>query len=190
FPGSFPADAEVLSDGNPNGAQTVELSDVAATFGPTVPLPVGFLETNAGVGSGPPRIVLTSTPSYLEGDDGRGDPSAEYLEATFTVREGFVATTVRISAQRLVGDAGIPPDSSVVDGFLCFDSEQDGLCDDFTTGDPNIETLEVGALSGRPMYIGEEATYTTGSVAIGGVNISVSGADREQTIRIFESFAF
>lgn len=155
-----------------------------------MPLPVGFLEATGGDGAEPPVITLTSTPSYLEGDDGRAAPSAEYIETTFTAREGFVSTTVRISAQRLVDGVSVPTDSSVVDGFLCFDNQQDGLCDDLSSSDLTVEAVDAGALSGRPMYFSEEATYTYGTVFLGGVDISVSGADREQTIEIFESFAF
>lgn len=189
FPGAFPPDAEVITDGDPNGVQMVEATDVADVFGPTVPLPIGFLDEAARDGEGPLMITLTTTPSYLgEDDDGGGEPSVEYIEATFTVREGFVSTAVRISAQRLVGDASVPADYSVVDGFLCFDNDQDARCDDIMGGDADRTTLEAGALSERPIYVTDETTYVYGTVVVGGVNIFVSGADPDQIIETFESF--
>ena len=124
----------------------------------------------------------------IVGDSGPGDePNGAWVEARITVRRGFVATTVSLSGQRLSDGAPVPPGWAQVDGFLCDDLDDDGVCG--RPADDGAERIRAGALAGLPVYIEGPPGYTAGYAVLGGVNISVYGTDRPTTIAIFEAFA-
>jgi hypothetical protein len=188
FPGTFPDGAVVQRDGNAATALPATLDDVAEAFGPTVPLPTAFAEGTISENAGPATIIVTNSPTAIGNAAENPETAATYISAEFIVREGFVTTSLTISAQALQTGAVAPDGYAVVDGFLCDDPDGDGRCQDFTATDPNTDTIQAGALQGLAVYIDEQPSYTSGAIVLNGVRISMIGSDRPSMIAAFNGF--
>lgn len=188
FPGTFPDGADVQRDGSAASALPATLDDVAEAFGPTLPLPRAFAEGTISETATPATIVLTTSPTVIGNASEPSETNATYVSSELTLSEGFVTTTLTISAQALDPGSTAPEGQAVVDGFLCDDPDGDGQCQDFTATDPNADTIQTGALQGVTIYIDEQPGYTSGVVLLNGIRISMIGTDRATTIAAFGGF--
>lgn len=194
FPGSFPDGVEVDRSGNTPRVAGATVEDVVDLFGTAVPIPVGLIEGTATGGGSPPEIAVLDRPQFDEGDDPEGEPRTTYREARFTVREGFIATTVTVSSVALRPSADIPGGLAVFDGYLCFDTDSDLVCDSggdvqqFTDGS-NLITISGGVLADQTAEINPPASaLISASTYDGPFAISVYQTDLGTARSILGSF--
>lgn len=193
FPGAFPDGAQVDRSGGSPPVTDATIDDVLDLFGIPVPIPVGLVAGTA-VDGGTPEIVIVDRPQYDETDDPNSEPRTTYREARFTVREGFVATTVSVSSIVLRDGADVPTGLAVSDGYLCFDPDGDGTCE--SGGDPQRSTdgsglvpIASGALADRTAELSPpDSALISASTYHGPFAITIYRSDRATADAILGSF--
>jgi hypothetical protein len=190
FPDVIPADAVVDRSGDPAAARASTLEDLPSFFARPVPAPVGLL-------NGQVMAVTSSSISIgqmdMFGEHERPEDGAAVVErrAEFVVREGFVATTVSVSAQAVRAGGEPWPGMATIDGYQCPDLDLDGVCDPPDT-QPGADSFAVtdGALAGVEAII---SASPTGAMAYAGVQLGpfqifVMGGDLAATQEILNTF--
>ncbi len=193
FPGTLPDTVDVDRSGSPAPITGATVEEVVELFGVAVPIPEGLIAGTAVAGD-PVEIVLEDRPQFEEADDPEGEPRTTFREARFTIREGFVATTVAVSSIALRDDAVVPEGLALSEGYLCFDSDGDGACNSggdpqgFTDGD-GVVPIGSGLLVGLSAELSSlSGTIGSGSTYYGPFSVAVYQSDRATIDAILGSF--
>jgi hypothetical protein len=170
FPGEFPEDAQIDRSGDPTAFRPTTLSEAAEWFGP------GFVS--------PPEVPAGTTIFLTEFEWEEGNPQAARSKTVeIRAREGF-ATPWRISIfkDEPGSDGAVPDGYLLVDGSLCVDFDDDGICG---VGPPTeSDSIDNDALAGFSLH-GEPPSLM---LERGGVRIGITGSPLADGWSLAETF--
>ncbi|MEM9745219.1 MAG: hypothetical protein AAF945_00895 [Actinomycetota bacterium] len=162
FPGTIPDGAPVDRSGRAmTDRADASLIDVVAAFGNAVPAPRWADEATITI----QRIPFASETATA--------PDRESLTITYLRREGFTETRVAVTTTRLTDEPSDLLDGlTIVDGWLCRDAIDDGICDP-TDDDPDSAVLiESGTFAGKRADVSSETDIVGATVGIFDIIIS------------------
>ena len=170
FPGQFPDGVDIDRSGDPNAFRTTTLSEAAEWFGP------GFVA--------PPEVAASTRIFLTEYEWETGNPqTARTKNVEIRAREGFTTPWSITISKELPGADGVVPDGYLlVDGSLCVDFDEDGICG---VGPPNESvSIDNEALAGFSV-IGEPPSIVLGRH---GVLVVITGSPLADGWSLAEAF--
>lgn len=170
FPGQFPEGAQIDRSGDPTAFRPTTLTEAAAWFGP------GFVS--------PPEVPAGTTIFVTEYEWETGNPqTARSRIVEIRAREGFATPwSIMIFKDEPGPDGTVPDGHLLVDGSLCVDFDDDGICG---VGPPSeSESIDNEALAGFSL-LGEPPSLV---MERNGVRIAINGSQLVDARSVAESF--